>query len=562
MSKFNIFLHIIDHAHFTFGTPPNRGVKLMHFNTSVDATYFLRQGISTQHEIDKIMEKILTNVLKCTMKVKEKNGIYIAKNGIKKQKYRERTIIFGNIFAAYHKRHFDSSKSVMPHFHFVIDKNARVGKDFIYLKQALEKEAKVHHIKFNFMEPRQNTGLSKSQMMRIKKLSWLMHQGDTNKIHQYLEKPEKLSQTLELMKKHYENTQNLSFFIKTLMIINQRLQELNISYQHEGVELKEDIFFFLASAQKNKLEYLANSREIELNLNHVLDREILKYAHGFKSDVMDVMVEKFKIPNIRKSQLFIASQKPKKTPLIKTNNFKARVIQDIRNALSDASNEKQWKHLLKEIGYMNVSVKSAKNNNGNREKIGLTIVTKKKTNLFIPFHEMSLMFSQITKILMNNKKKKKNPKIRKSKIEDYKVKKNNNNEIFSTYQHRIKILLQLYQDPNTPFDDSHYEHLQALAKKYHISSSKMYGIATYKNEHAEIVDSTHKIELKRVSTDGIQFAISDMLDIAIVKGWNLARLSIKGDEKFIAEAKKQISHRTRKTNIPKQGEIIENKPKW
>lgn len=76
---FNIFTHIIDHADYTYGELNNKNTKLTHFNTSVDATYFLRHGIISQTEIDQIMKRILTNVMQSTIKVKEKNGVYIKK---------------------------------------------------------------------------------------------------------------------------------------------------------------------------------------------------------------------------------------------------------------------------------------------------------------------------------------------------------------------------------------------------------------------------------------------------------------------------------------------------
>lgn len=444
----------------------------------------------------------------------------------------------------------------MPHFHFLLGKNARAGKDFMYLKQALEKEAKDYKIKFNFMEPRQYTGLSKKQARQIERLSWMMHQGNTNKIQHYLSQPEMLSRTIDLMRKHYENTQNLSYFIKTLLIINQRLQELKLSIQYKGIDLQENIFFFLTETQKHKLKQLENGRDIELNLNSVLDREILKYTYGYKSDVMNVMIEKFKIHNIKKSQLYVPTQKTRKIFSEKENSFKDLVIRDIRNALSDANSEKGWKNLLKELGYIKASIKSAKNN-GKREKIGLSVETSRKTKLYISFHEMRLARQQIIKILMHNKKKKKAPKKRKSLLEGHKTKRKKSDEVFFAYKHRMNILLKLYNEGKSTLDESYYEYLQTLAKKYQVSPSKMYQITTFENSNTTIVDSNQKIELKRSSAKDSQLVISDMLDIATVKGWNLTTLKVTGNEKFVQEAKRQIHHRTTTSHqhIPTQGGI-------
>ncbi len=87
------------------------------------------------------------------------------------------------------------------------------------------------------------------------------------------------------------------------------------------------------------------------------------------------------------------------------------------------------------------------------------------------------------------------------------------------------------------------EQLQDLAKKYKIVKSEMYNITTYIDEKQEttIIDYGDTISLKK-STRMTQ-EISDMLDIAQMKGWDLEKMEIRGDEKFIEESKKQIRKR-------------------
>jgi len=183
---YNIISHILDHANFVINELDNKKQKLTHFNSSVCPTYFICNGIATQNEIDKIMIDILKNIEQKKIIVREKNGTYTKKNGKIVQRYRTRKIMFKNILSAYHSRHFDSSKSVNPHFHFLFSKKARMGKDFMYLKEALREEANKYKIKFNFMEEKQNTGLSKKQLSRIESLSWILNQGNTTKVKQYL----------------------------------------------------------------------------------------------------------------------------------------------------------------------------------------------------------------------------------------------------------------------------------------------------------------------------------------------------------------------------------------
>jgi len=169
--SFDIYGHILDHINYSIDNLAKKDKKLVHFNTSIDLSYFIFNGYDTQKSIDVIMKTILIEVSKKTLSVNEKNGIYINKLGIKKQKFRIRKITFDNILMAYHSRHYDFSKSVHPHFHFLLNEDSRVGKHFIYLKKALEEQAKIYNIKFNFMEEKQITGLTQSQQKALESMS-------------------------------------------------------------------------------------------------------------------------------------------------------------------------------------------------------------------------------------------------------------------------------------------------------------------------------------------------------------------------------------------------------
>ncbi len=379
--KYNIKTHILDHAHFVSGDLPETNKKLTHFNTSVCSSYFIRNGVTTQKEIDTIMVKILKAIVEKELTVKEKNGTYTKKNGKKVQKYRTRIIKFDKMLTAYHNRHFNSSKSVMPHFHFLFDGATRAGKDFMYLKQALEEEAKTYQIKFNFMEERQVTGLSKKQLSRIENMSWLLNQGDIVKMKKYLFNSVKVRDTVDLLQTHYQNTQNISYFLKLLSVLNQRLKELNIDFIYKNINLKESIYFFLDTRHKNMLTSLEKGRTVEINLSNVLDREILKKAHHFQSDVIDIVSKKFNLENLSPKQLRYHKKDDWDAPVAsKINSFRKLIIQDLRNTLAYAKSEKDWKNILLKMGYIKVSINSSKTSN-KRVKHSITVTTKKKSKV-------------------------------------------------------------------------------------------------------------------------------------------------------------------------------------
>jgi hypothetical protein len=540
-------MHILDHAHFVSGDIPEMNMKLIHFNTSICASYFIRNGVTAQKEIDTIMVKILNVIVEKELTVKEKNGTYTKKNGKKVQKYRTRIIKFDKMLTAYHNRHFNSSKSVMPHFHFLFNGATRAGKDFMYLKQALEEEAKKYQIKFNFMEEKQVTSLSKKQLSRIENMSWLLNQGNISKMKNYLLDSSKLKDTLNILKIHYENTQNISYFIKILSILNQRLQELNIDFNYDNTNLKESIFFFLNNRQKAMINDLKNHKFVELDLNNVLDRELLKHSHGFSSDVIDIIRKKFVIKKIPKEQLLWENTTRKVNTLSQSKvKFRDLIISDIKNTLIYAKNEKDWKEILLKIGYTKVSIKSKKMSNGKRHKIGLNMTTKKGTKLFISFNNMELEYSDIIYIMMLNHKKNKLNDCHESNLDRYEVKTIPGGALLSKYEYKIKILLQIY--PTTKNKKVIKEKAKYLAKKYNLDKSDMYDITTFKNNTTIIVDDINKITLKKTLVKDIKSSISDMLDIAEMKGWDINALIIMGDKNFKEEAQLQINNRSENLN--------------
>jgi len=128
--------------------------------------------------------------------------------------------------------------------------------------------------------------------------------------------------------------------------MQQRLQELGIDFYYQDTNLKENLFFFLTPDQTEKIEKLQRGEVIELDLSQVFDREILKYAYGFSSEVMDIMRDKFELPPINLNNLKTIEKilSPKKYK--PKDNFRELVIQDIRNAIAKAKNEKEFKKIL------------------------------------------------------------------------------------------------------------------------------------------------------------------------------------------------------------------------
>lgn len=218
---FDINIHIKDHAKLIIDNliVEKNETEFVHFTCSIDTALLIEQGFDTQEKIDTLFENMLHNIIDKKLTVKEKSYKYTNRHNVTSQKYRNRMIKFDTLLSAYHNQHFDVSKSVNPHLHFLGNKKVRLGKNFMYLKQVLKDEAEQYGLKFHFSDKSRETGLTKPQERSIKTMSWIFNQGNKQKIKTYLNEEDKLGKVLDLLSTHYMHSQNISYFIKVMSII-------------------------------------------------------------------------------------------------------------------------------------------------------------------------------------------------------------------------------------------------------------------------------------------------------------------------------------------------------
>lgn len=536
--NYNIEVHIKDHAEVVVDNLviSSDEAKLVHFKASIDTAFFIEKGYTSQSQIDDVMKQILNNILEKRVEVEEKNGTYTKQNGIQTQKYRKRIIRFNDLLMVYHNRHFDASKSVNPHLHILGNKNGRLGIGYSYLRRAMEEEAKKYGLKFHFSDVARKTGLTKNQDKSITQMSWIFNQGNKSKIETYLKKDDKLGKVLDLLHVHYLHSENISYFFKTMNIVHQRLNEMDVDYWYKNINLKEKICFSLTPEQEEKIQALRNQKNVELDMSKVFDREVLKYAHGFGSDSLSILVDRFDIPPIDKNALVIISKDDGADNTKEKSNFRNLVLCDVKNAIKNSGDEKSLKESLWNMGYKKASFKTSKTTDGKRQKIGMSLITKKGMKLTLNWSELGMNWSDIVTILMANKKKKKKSEKITSNIEGYRRKQIKKDDNLILYEYRIKQLLVIYGRKNAQTNIVH-----TLAKKFKVHRSEMYDITTFSSKDSTIVDYADKVVLKKSSS--LKGDVSDMLELAVLKGWGLSSLTITGGKKFKEEAQRQINKR-------------------
>lgn len=545
MSGFDILKHVLDHAHYVINPTIELQQGAKPFDTSIDTAFLIALGYDTPEKIDDVMIQIMNNLATASFEITEKNGTYLYANGDTRVLYRDRIIKFDDLSIAYHNKHFDNSKGVNPHLHIMFSEASRVGIGYTYLRRALHEQAAKLGLKFNFMEEKQHAGISKHAQQGIKRLSWHMHLGEKAKIDTFFEDKRAIDVHLNALIKHYENTQNISFFLKIMDAIHERLNELNLDYYYDDVNLKDEIFFYLCKEDVALMEQLRDGMVVNLNLDNVIDREVLKHAYGFGSTAMDILIDHFNVYDIFKKQIghveYVAtiSEKPKS----RENLFRSFVISDIRNAIANATNVKEVKKLLVNTGsYRNVTTKTQKTSNGKRVNVGLEVTTSKNLKMKFLFNELGINYKRVLSVLNYNKKRKRKNQIE-SKITHYqKIEQKKQVAFFKRFTYKVSTFLELH--PTRVNANNILKNSDDIAQKYDIFRSELYNITTYKYDKTTIVDYGNKLTLKKASPI-IHQSVSDMLDIVSMKGWELTSLQGMGEARYLKELGKQIKNRSR-----------------
>ncbi|WP_415407979.1 hypothetical protein ACLHDG_05450 [Sulfurovum sp. CS9] len=484
-----------DHAVYVIDNLDNNGNTLIEFITSVDIAILIAAGYTTQNSINEVMIMISSELLKFEMTVREKNGINRKRNGEIIQKYTNRPIGLDKLLIAYHNQHIDASIPVNPHFHILADEKARLGKNFQYLRQALEQYALLFNIQFHFMMERRETGLSKKQQKVIEKMAMTLQRGTEDEKSTYLS-DDKVYQALGSLDIHYAHSNNISYFLKQISILNKCLRDMNMDFEYQGINLKDEIYFYLTSSQYKKLMLLKTQQNVKLDLSDVLDREILKCAFDFESIVMNILKEKFEIGEISQENLtysmpsFAARKKQK---ALNNSDFYKYIQQDIRNVLSVATSFYRFKEMMRKMDYVDVKVKKKKVNKHTRKEVAFKLQTKKHSDIEISFGDIGLSWSRILQIFENNRRRRKKEKMIESRLRNYKKKTKEQEESLLRFVYEVNEVFTIKYGKESKFNSE----WKPILVGFEVQYSAEFNITTYISDDIVIVDYPGSLEIKK-----------------------------------------------------------------
>ena len=195
----------------------------LHFTISFSLTQF-----KNKKEACEKLKKLVNTLVTINMKVKEKNGWRVKKDGTKVQKYRERKVKIGEQIIAYaiHLKGHDQSWFVNPHAHLIFQKNARLGKNFIYLRKAIMYTIQKENLNITPSFEQKQHDFNKKFKKIMSARFWAVRSGKNVK----KETMQKLEQDVI---KYLQQTQNLEYTLKVYKSLKL--------YNYNAFKLKEEI---------------------------------------------------------------------------------------------------------------------------------------------------------------------------------------------------------------------------------------------------------------------------------------------------------------------------------
>lgn len=529
MRSFDIVQHVMDHAAFVIDGLSNKE-EVKHFNTSVDISYLIQNGYSSLEEIDEVMKKMIQTINEIVLISEEINGSYIKKNGEISVYRVSRETRFNRMLLAYHNSHADATKIVHPHIHIVHLENARLGLYYSYLKKILRKVAEKYKIKFNFMEMPRNTGLSTFKQKALDTMGWVFNQNIKDEIINYIQDGRLLKCLVDL-EIHYEVSENISYYIKTLNIVNQRLYEMDIDFEYKGANLKESIPLSLLKTHDQLLYTLQVGLEVSLDMQNVIDREILKYFNGFDTEVMKILADVYKLDSVSKKLIKMSKDfgdnKHNEEDTIVTPTFHECINKDIFKAVDHAVNLTTFKRNLQRLGYQETSIKYTKSTKKGYPS-GIRMKTPMNSKLDIQFASIGFGWKIMKQTFEQNKKRKNLSMDNVSHLEEYVPKEVpkivSKKKVDFVYKVMRRLLIFNHSNTNLNYHN-------ALAHEYDVIRSEMYDITSLTNKNGVvIVDYGTHLELKQ--DRGKREGIDAILEIAKLKGWEASSLQFRGDHSY------------------------------
>jgi hypothetical protein len=451
--------------------------------------------------IEETMKSLLSKLREKTI-YEVKNGFNLNKYGQKIQAYTHRVIELEKVVQAEAIHTYDiDGKATMPHFHFLIDPSARLGKDYSLLKKHVEEVSKEFHLRPHFAEESKG---EKKLMLSVKKFTWHITK-TTDKNFKNIVQDGRLKKGLDLLLKYSSKTDNLTYYIKTLENVKIKLKRTKQDFIWHGYNLKHIYPIPLSTRDKDVIDIIKNhptKKEIKKHFDHPIMRDYIRYSSNTtKAYIIESIKRQTTIFNhLKKSQETVRKYKEIQKDMWEKDLFtKEKLYKDLIIASTQASNEKQLKLTLQKKGYTGLGFSKI-----GGKKVGIFYYHNRKKKS-ITFKELGISWRKITANLMNQEKE----------------------QLTHTKpSYQTKLLFDYY-----------HAHIKFDFSGYYISKNKKDIKIENKQKEISIIDKGSQIISKK--SKNTQEQVSLMLKIAFAKGWEINNIDASGSHDFRKEFEKQ-----------------------
>lgn len=531
----NLKTYILDHAEsyinrlkpeFDETNPKNQ-----HFTLSIDISQLIiNKRVKSQEDIDKIISDFMHDLANHSHTFTESKG---RRNG--KQIFREIEFHLRDALVAYHNTASDNINSqnyeVYPHLHILCDKSKKLGIGYYQLRKAINEVSQRHGLVFSLEE--ESKEKDNSLKRACTSFSWFVKKSTDSDFVKRVA-GDQFKKDLENIKKNYENTGNLQYYIKTMRDLRARLNKEQIDFTWKGKNLRKEFPLFLTDNQIADIKILhkgENKKEIYRIMSerdNPIGRAFIEHNQGFKNIITNELEERgvtfHKIAELDFSRIDLKVERKEK----KTGDFQKSINfcykEDFLKAVSLSKNEKEVQELMQNMGYANFKYKQ-KTINSKRQKVGFTFTNKNQKSVTVYFSNLKIDLKDIRATLKANNALK----------EEF--------ERENVYSH-----LKNYKPKKAKKEDLKKEHFEEIYKflpqhdvsKYYISET-FESVKMYK-KGAFIEDQGNKL-VTRSNTKNMDESIAIMIDIAKAKGWEYENIEIQGSKEFKEKVLQEIELR-------------------
>ncbi len=540
----NLKAHILDHSAATSNKLPatfdENNPKNQHFTASIDISQLIvNHKCKSQADIDKVMTAFMNDLVNHTHTFEESKGR--DKHG--KQLRRTKNFDFKDALVAYHNSGSDSinsnNYSVEPHFHILFDKSKKLGIGYHQLKKAINTVSEKYDLVFNFQEEVENK--NNSLKLSTSGFTWFTKKVNNKDFIAKVSNKEKLTQEINSVVQHYKNTGNIQYYCKAMIDFQSRLKRLNLDFEYQGKNLKDEFPLFLTDKDIATLKALHNSDKDKIyeflsDRSNKIARAYIESKYGFNNIVFNELQKRgVVLPHIDldlEHINLIIGYKQKSL-----NDYKLSInqcyVNDYNQVLTIAKNEKEVQQLMQKLGYKSFAYKQ-KTISNKRQRVGFTFTNKNNKQVTVYYSKLGLNLKDIRAQLIKNNKNINNSKVDTlvSHLNNYKPRKQNkSNEKY----------LQIYKiDSSLDLSNFYIKEVDN-----HIE---------FKAKGTFIVDNGNELIIKRQKYN-VENNVKLLLDMAQAKGWN--KIKISGTPEFKQAIKKELEARA-KANQELKNKLIQN----